>query len=224
MNYFTGAVSFIADPSNWSGSAGIAARLGEHLWYSALAVGIAVLIALPLGLWLGHTGKGASGVIAATGALRAMPSLGLLTWLTLEISFGIRLPVVPSTIVLLILAVPPVLAATVSGVSTVSRPIVDAARAMGHNERQIITRVELPLAAPTIVGGVRSCVLQVLATATISAYIGLGGLGRYLLDGLALRDYEQMLVGAVLVSVLALAADVTLARVQHRLRPKGVTS
>ncbi|MEZ2122614.1 MULTISPECIES: ABC transporter permease [unclassified Corynebacterium] len=224
MDHFSGAVSFIADPSNWPGPGGITVRLGEHILYSALAVGIALLIALPLGLFLGHTGKGASGVIAATGALRAMPSLGLLTWLTLEISFGIQLPIVPSTIVLLILAVPPVLAATVSGVATVSGPVVDAARAMGHNEGQIMTRIELPLAAPTIVGGVRSCVLQVLATATISAYIGLGGLGRYLLDGLALRDYEQMLVGAILVSGLALAADMTLARVQHRLRPKGVTS
>ncbi|MCK7643239.1 ABC transporter permease [Corynebacterium sp. CCM 8835] len=224
MNHFSGAVSFIADPANWPGAGGIAERLGEHLWYSVLAVALALIIALPLGLYLGHTGKGASGVIAATGALRAIPSLGLLTWLTLEISFGIQLPIVPSTIVLLILAVPPVLAATVSGVATVSRPVVDAARAMGHNEGQIITRIELPLAAPTIVGGVRSCVLQVLATATISAYIGLGGLGRYLLDGLALRDYEQMLVGAILVSLLALAADVTLALLQHRLRPKGVTS
>lgn len=222
MNYLSEALTYIADAANWAGATGIGARLGQHIYYSGIVVAIALAVALPAGIWLGHTGKGASATIAATGALRALPSLGLLTWLTLELSFGIRLPLIPATIVLLVLAIPPVLAAAVSGIASLPRPVVDAARATGYSENQIMFTVELPLAAPTIVGGVRSCVLQVLATATISAYIGLGGLGRYLLDGLALRDFPQMLTGALLVTALALIADVTLAIVQYLLRPKGL--
>nr|WP_242516771.1 ABC transporter permease subunit [Corynebacterium mendelii] len=197
-------------------------RMLEHLYYSGIAVAIAVAVGLPLGLALGHTGTGSSAVIALSGALRALPSLGVLTWLALELPLGVQIPLIPSTVVLLLLAVPPVLAATVSGVATVSNDVVDAARAMGYSETQIITRIELPLAAPTIVGGVRSCVLQVLATATISAYIGLGGLGRYLLDGLAVGDYTSTIVGAILVTVLALVADLVFSVLSTAVQPKGL--
>lgn len=181
--------------------------LGQHVGYSALAVGFAVLIGLPLGVAIGHSGRGRNVVLAASGVLRALPTLGLLTWLTLALPLGVRMPLVPSTIVLVVLAVPPVLAAVQSGVASIPRPIVDAAVAMGLNTRQVVWSVELPLALPTILGGIRSCALQVIATATIAAYVGLGGLGRYLLDGMALRDYPLMLKGAVMVTVLALVVD-----------------
>lgn len=181
--------------------------LGQHVGYSALAVGFAVLIGLPLGMAIGHSGRGRNVMLAASGVLRALPTLGLLTWLTLALPLGVRMPLVPSTIVLVVLAVPPVLAATQSGVASIPRPIVDAAVAMGLNTRQVVWSVELPLALPTILGGIRSCALQVIATATIAAYVGLGGLGRYLLDGMALRDYPLMLKGAVMVTVLALVVD-----------------
>ena len=181
--------------------------LGQHVGYSALAVGFAVLIGLPLGVAIGHSGRGRNVMLAASGVLRALPTLGLLTWLTLALPLGVRMPLVPSTIVLVVLAVPPVLAAAQSGVASIPRPIVDAAVAMGLNTRQVVWSVELPLALPTILGGIRSCALQVIATATIAAYVGLGGLGRYLLDGMALRDYPLMLKGAVMVTVLALVVD-----------------
>lgn len=181
--------------------------LGQHVGYSALAVGFAVLIGLPLGVAIGHSGRGRNVMLAAFGVLRALPTLGLLTWLTLALPLGVRMPLVPSTIVLVVLAVPPVLAAAQSGVVSIPRPTVDAAVAMGLNTRQVVWSVELPLALPTILGGIRSCALQVIATATIAAYVGLGGLGRYLLDGMALRDYPLMLKGAVMVTVLALVVD-----------------
>ncbi len=224
MNHLAEAFAFIADAANWSGAGGIAQRTADHLLYTGLAVVVAFLIATPLGLWVGHTRRAADGVLAVSGALRALPSLGLLTWLTVELSFGVRLPLVPATIVLVILAVPPLLAGIVAGMVAVPRAVTDAARATGYSEGQILTKVELPLAAPTMVGGLRSCVVQVLATATVVAYIGLSGLGRYLIDGLALRDYPQMLAGALLVTGLALVVDLALAVLQRTLRPRGSTT
>ncbi|MHA2789865.1 ABC transporter permease [Corynebacterium sp. S7] len=222
MNFLIEALSFIFTAENWAGPTGIGTRMLDHLEYTAIAVIISAAIALPLGLLIGHTGRGANAVVAAAGALRALPSLGLLTWLTLEMSIGIRMPIIPATIVLVVLAAPPMLAATVSGIAAIPREVVDSARATGYSEREIIAQVEVPLAAPTIIGGIRSATVQVLATATIVAYIGLSGLGRYLIDGLALRDYPQMLVGAVLVAVLALVIDLILAACQKWAAPKGL--
>lgn len=221
MNHLSAAWGIITDPARWAGAGGIGHRLLDHLHYTGLAVGAALLIALPLGLWVGHTRRGADAVLAVSGALRALPSLGLLTWLTVELSIGVRLPLVPATIVLVILAVPPLLAGTVAGLTSVPPAVTDSARASGFNEWQVLGRVELPLAAPVMVGGLRSCVVQVVATATVVAYIGLSGLGRYLIDGLALRDYPQMLAGALLVTALALVVDLVLAVLQRQLKPGG---
>ncbi|MBD0853188.1 ABC transporter permease [Corynebacterium striatum] len=219
MNFFLEALSFIADGANWSGANGLRQRLLAHLGYTLAAVTIAAVVALPLGVLMGHTRRGVNGVVAVSGALRALPSLGLLTWLTLEFSFGVRIPVIPAIVTLVILAIPPMLAGTVTGVTAIPRGVVDSARAAGFSESDIVRQVELPLAAPSIVGGIRSAAVQVLATATIVAYIGLSGLGRYLIDGLALRDYPQMLVGALMVALLALAVDGVLALCQRLLRP-----
>ena len=215
MNFVVDAIRFIFDPGNE-----VLGKLLAHMGYTALAVGIAAVIALPLGVWLGHTAR-RGGVVAELGALRALPSLGLLTWLTLAMSLGVRLPIVPATIVLALLAIPPMLAATVSGIQSVPREVVDGARAGGYSPRQVARFVELPLAAPAIVGGVRSAVVQVVATVTVVAYIGLSGLGRFLIDGLAVRDYPQMLAGALVIATLALVLDVALAAVQKAVRPKG---
>lgn len=222
MNYLSDALSFIFSTTNWSGDQGIAARLFAHLGYTALAVGIALLLSFPLALWLGHIRRGRNAVVAFSSALRALPSLGLLMWLALELSFGIRLPVVPATIVLTILAMPPLITGVVSGLGAIPRSVVESAKASGFSGVQIIAKVELPLAAPTIIGGIRSATVQVLATTTIVAYIGLSGLGRYLIDGLAIRDYTEMLVGALLVTALALVVDLILAGVQRASRPKGI--
>ncbi|MFS0245543.1 ABC transporter permease [Corynebacterium striatum] len=219
MNFLLEAFSFIADGANWSGANGLGQRLLAHLGYTLAAVTIAAVVALPLGVLMGHMRRGVNGVVAVSGALRALPSLGLLTWLTLEFSFGVRMPVIPAIVTLVILAIPPMLAGTVTGVTAIPRGVVDSARAAGFSESDIVRQVELPLAAPSIVGGIRSAAVQVLATTTIVAYIGLSGLGRYLIDGLALRDYLQMLVGALMVALLAFAVDGVLALCQRLLRP-----
>ena len=221
MNQLSQAWAYLAASSNWSGAAGFWARIAQHLGYTALAVGLAALVAVPLGITVGHNGRGSSAVLSAAGALRALPALGLLTWLAIALPRGATMPLVPATIVLVLLAVAPLLAGVVAGFDSVERDVIHSARAAGYSEGQILTRVELPLAAPVIVGGLRSCVVQVIATATVVAYIGLGGLGRYLIDGLAVQDYPRMVAGAVLVTLLALVVDLALAGVQRLVRPHG---
>jgi len=195
--------AWLTDHAHWIGSEGVPHRLVEHLAYSALTVALAALVAVPVGLWIGHTGRWQRFAIATSGALRAMPTLGLLTWFVLLIGVGLAAPI----LALVILAIPPLLAGTYAGLESVDRPTVDAARAMGFTEWQVLFKVEIPLALPLLVGGFRSAALQVIATATVAAYVGLGGLGRYLIDGQAYRDYPQMVSGSVLVIALALIAD-----------------
>lgn len=196
-------LDFFGNPANWSGSEGIPVRLLEHVGYTLIAVGIALVIALPLGALIGHTRKGSWLVIGMANASRALPTLGLLTLMVLLLGLGFA----PAGIVLVVLAIPSILTASYAGVRGVDASVVDAARGIGMPEWRILLTVELPIAAPVIVGGLRSAVLQVIATATVAAYIALGGLGRFLLDGLALRDYGQMAGGAILVAALALIAD-----------------
>jgi osmoprotectant transport system permease protein len=195
--------AWLTDRSHWVGDDGIAHRLLEHVGYSVLTVGLSALIAVPLGLWIGHTGRWRGLAVGLTGALRALPTLGLLTWFVLIAGIGLTAP----TIALVILAIPPLLAGTYSGLDSLDRQTIDAARAVGFTEWQVLSRVEIPLALPLVVGGFRSAALQVISTATVAAYIGLGGLGRFLIDGQAYRDYPQMVGGSVLVIALALAVD-----------------
>lgn len=210
-NVFAEAADWLTDPVHWSGADGIPHRLAEHLGYSVLTVAIASAVALPLGLWIGHTGRFRGFAIALTGAVRALPTLGLLTLAVLWVGIGLTAPVVA----LVVLAIPPLLAGAYAGIEAVDRRTVDAARAQGMTEWQVLARVEVPIALPLILGGVRSAVLQVVATATIAAYIGLGGLGRYLIDGVAVRDYPQTLSGSLVVVALALVLDGAFAVVQR---------
>lgn len=219
MNFLTEAFSYILDPAN---TGLLTQRIVEHLGYSLLALGIAVAIGLPLGLWLGHRRTGASAILAFSGALRAMPTLGLLTFLTVQLSFGIRIPLIPAVIVLVVLAIPPVLANAFSGIAAIPAAVVDSARAVGHTESQILRLVELPLAGATIVGGIRSGMVQVMASATVASYIGLGGLGRLILDGLAVQDYARMVAGAIVIIALTLLIDAVLAVAQRAARPAGL--
>lgn len=203
MSVVDDTIDWFSDGSHWSGDDGVPNRLLEHLGYSALTVGVAAAIAIPIGLWIGHTGRLRGVAVAVTGAMRAMPTLGLLTWFALISGIGLTAPI----LALVILAIPPLLAGAYSGLEAVDRQTIDAARAMGMTELQILSRVEIPLALPLLVGGIRSAVLQVVATATVAAYVGLGGLGRYIIDGQALSDYPRMVSGSILVIVLALALD-----------------
>lgn len=218
MNLIEQALAFLTDPMNWTGTTGIPQRMLEHLGYTALTMAIALIIAVPLGLWVGHTGRGSGVVVGITGALRSLPTLGLLTLFTLLMGLGL----LPPILALVLLAIPPILSGTYSGVASVSPALVDGARAMGMTERQTLTRVEIPVALPVILGGIRNAALQVLATVTIVAYINLGGLGRYLIDGLAVRDYSRMLASVVLVAMLALAADGILALIQRLVTSPGL--
>lgn len=206
MSYF----GWLFDPANWTGSGGIPARLVEHLGYVALAMIIALVIALPVGAWVGHTGRGGFLVVGSANALRALPTLGVL--ILLVTPFG--LSIIGPLIALVVLAVPPLLAGTYAGVRNVDPAVVDAARGMGMRGGEVLWRVELPNALPLIIGGVRSAVLQVISTATIAAYVGLGGLGRYIFDGLAQRDFPQMIGGSLLVALLAIVVDLLLAALQ----------
>lgn len=197
----------------------IVSRIGEHLGYSALAMVIASIIALPIGFYVGHTGRG-GWLVAAANSLRALPSLGLMTLFVLIIGLGLT----PPMIALVILAVPPLIAGASAGMRAVGATAVDAARAMGMTEWQIFTRAELPNAWPLVLSGFRGAALQVIATATIAAFVNLGGLGRFVFDGLAVYDYGQVLLGAVLVAGLAVVVDGVLALIAWLSKPGRFSS
>jgi osmoprotectant transport system permease protein len=219
-NVFSDTVAWLADPVHWSGSMGIPARLGEHLQYTGLVMLIATAIAVPVGLFVGHTGRGRVAVVALAGALRALPTLGLLILFVLLAGIGLMPPVWA----LVILTVPPLLAGTYAGISSVDRNVVDAARAMGMTELQVLFRAELPNALTVMFGGFRTGVLQVIATVSVVAYINLGGLGRYLFDGLVLSDFPQMLGGSLLIAVLAIAVDLVLSLFQRLFLATGASN
>lgn len=221
-----GIWSWLSDSGHWSGEDGIPARLLEHLGYSIGSVLIALVIAVPLGLYIGHTGRGSAIVVSLANAVRALPTLGLLFLVVLLLQA--RLPeriayLGPTLIVLVVLAIPPILSNTYAGVDGVDPAVRDAAYGMGMTGPQVLARVEVPNALPLMFSGLRSAVLQVIATATIAAYVSLGGLGRYVFDGQSQQDYPQMASGAVLVALLAMAADFVLAMVQRAIVSRGIS-
>ena len=215
MNILCDALTWLMAPAHWLGESGILVRATEHLGLTLLIVALATLIALPLGTWIGHTGRG-RWLVSATGAARAVPTLGVLTLAGLWLGIGLAAP----TLALLVLAIPPLLSATYSGIASTPRATVDAARAIGLTEPQVLAQVEVPHAAGLVAAGVRSATLQVIATATLAAYTADYGLGRFLYAGLKTRDYAQMIGGAIVVVALALVADAILAAVARRLRER----
>ena len=207
MNFFAQALSYLFTASNWVGPVGLGVRTLQHLEYTAAAVAVSALVAIPLGLIVGHTGRGTLVVVSLVNALRALPTLGVLLLAVLLWGLGL----VPPIVALMLLGIPPLLAGTYAGVSAVDRTVVDAARSMGMSELRVLFRVEVPNALPLILGGLRTATLQVVATATVAAYASLGGLGRYLIDGIKVRQFHIALVGALMVAALALILDVALA-------------
>lgn len=200
MNVLDFVNAFFSDSAHWQGYDGIPQRFGEHVQYSLLALAVAAAIGLPVGLLTGHTGRGGNALAFLANAARALPSFGLLVLAVLLIGFGL----LPVMIPLVVLAVPPILVTTYEAVRSVDPAPVDAARGMGMHESRILFRVEVPVALPLILSGLRSAAIQIVSTATIAAYVSLGGLGRYIIDGLYQRDYEKVVGGATLVAVLAL--------------------
>lgn len=207
MNFLQEALSFIFAAENWSGKAGLGNRILEHLQYTFVAVAVSALIAIPIGLAIGHTRRGSFLVVTTVNALRALPTLGVLLLAVLLWGLGL----LPPTVALMLLGIPPLLAGTYSGIANVDPKVSDAARAMGMTEWRVLTRVEIPNALPLILGGLRTATLQIVATATVAAYASLGGLGRYLIDGIKVRQFYLALVGALMVTLLALLLDGLLA-------------
>ncbi|MEU5153039.1 ABC transporter permease subunit [Glycomyces sp. NPDC021274] len=211
MNLFLDALAWLADPANWTGPGGVPTRVLQHLAITFAAVTAAAILALPAGILIGHTRRGAGLVGAIAGAARAIPTLGLLTLLGLALGIGLKAPL----IALIVLAIPSVLAGAYAGVQNVDPAVTGAAKAIGMSPEQVIRQVEIPLAAPVIIGGLRAATLQVVATATLAAYTADFGLGRYLFSGLKSRDYAEMLAGALLVAALALLLELLLAAAQR---------
>ncbi|WP_194836309.1 ABC transporter permease [Nocardia sp. XZ_19_369] len=207
MNLFIDAWHYLTDGANWNGPVGIEHRIAEHLWYSFLTIVASAAVALPLGLVIGHTKRGAAVLVGFANAMRALPTLGLLTFLVLGMGLGL----IPPLLALVTVGIPPLLAGAYAGIANVPADVVDASRAMGMTETQILFRVEVPNAMPILLTGLRGATLQVVATATIAAYVNLGGLGRYIFDGISLYRYDRVLVGALLVAVLAMVLDGLLA-------------
>ncbi|KIE28797.1 ABC transporter permease [Streptomyces sp. MUSC 125] len=200
MNVLHLVHAFFSDGAHWHGYDGIPARFAEHIEYSLEALLLAAVIALPIGLVTGHYGRGGNALALIATAGRALPSFGLLVLMFIWIGLGLMPVMVP----LVVLAVPPILVTTYEAIRSVDPSPVDAARGMGMPEARVLLQVEVPVALPLILSGLRTAAVQIVSTATIAAYIGFGGLGRYIIDGLFQRNYEKVVGGATLVAVLAL--------------------
>lgn len=208
MRLLGDVAAWFADPAHYQGSDAIQLRIFEHLELSTLAVLIGTSIALPIGLYLGHTGRLAFIAVNVANVGRALPSLALLA-LALPIAFrlGLGLGFWPTLIALVPLAVPPILTNSYVAVRAVDRDVIDAARGMGFGDTEILRRIEIPLALPLILSGVRTAAVNVIATATLGALVAGGGLGRYIVDGIGLQEYDRLFAGALLVALLAIAVE-----------------
>jgi osmoprotectant transport system permease protein len=218
-------VRWLTDAAHWSGPAGIPTRLLEHLALSGTSLAIALVIALPAGIWIGHTGRFRDLAINTANVWRALPSLaviGIVLPVTVAIDPQLGFRVYPTLIAMVVLAVPPILVNTQAGIAEVDRDLVEAARAMGMRDRQLIRSIELPLAVPAILAGVRSAAVQVVATATLGAIFGSGGLGRYLVEGIAQRDDGMTFGAVVLVAALALSVEGAFVLLQGLIRSPGL--
>jgi osmoprotectant transport system permease protein len=216
MNAFGDAITYLNDPFNWTRPRGILELAGQHLTISGLAVGIALLVALPLAVWLGHTGRGGALTVGISNVSRAVPTLAILTiFAVTPLGFSIWAPV----IALAVFAVPPVLANTYVGFREVDRDVVEAARGMGMSTGQLVRQVEFPLALPLIMTGIRTAAVQVVATATLAALLAGGTLGAIIRSGFGRQDYGVVVAGALLVAALALLTEVVLALISWLVTP-----
>ncbi|MCO6007598.1 ABC transporter permease [Actinoallomurus purpureus] len=209
---------WITQSANWSGDDGIPNRLAEHLWYSGLALLIAAAIGLPLGLLTGHTGRGGFLAVSLANFGRALPTLGILVLVVLLYGVGLG----PVLTALILLAVPPILVNTYEGVRGVDADMKDAAKGMGMTGRQVLFKVEVPAALPLILLGLRTAAIQIVATATVAAYVSLGGLGRYIFDGFQRQDYPMVVGGSVLVVLLAVIVSLGFLALRRLVVPLGV--
>lgn len=216
---------WLTDPTNWQGSHGIPVRVVEHIELSGISVVIAVVIALPIALYLGHTGRGGFIAINVANVGRALPSLALLAFgLVIAIALGLGLGFWPTVFALVPLAIPPIVTNAYVAIREVDRDVVEAARGMGLSETGILRSIEVPLGLPVILSGIRTAAVNVVATATLGALVAGGALGRFIVDGLALQEYDQLMGGALLVALLAIATEVSFAALERATVPPGMVA
>ena len=226
MDLVTATAQWLADPMHWQGPNGIPARLFEHIAISGGSLMLASLVALPVGLWIGHTGRFSWWVVSTANAWRALPSfavIGLLVPFTTVIDPNLGFTLYPTVVAMIVLAGPPILVNTYQGIAGVDRDLVEAARAMGMKERQILQGVEIPIALPVLATGLRLAAVQVVATATLGATFGFGGLGRFIVLGDANQDNGELFGGVVLVAALALTTFGLFLLIERRLVSRGLS-
>ncbi len=218
MSLLLAVLTWLTTPAHWLGSDGIPVRVAEHVLISGTAALAAAAIAVPIGVLLGHTGRGGFVAMNVANVGRALPSLALLALvLPLSLALGLGLGFWPTFFAMLPLGIPPILTNSYVAVRTVDADVVDAARGLGLSEWQVLRQAELPLAASLVIGGIRSATVAIVATVTLGALVAGGGLGRYIVDGLARQDYPRLVVGATLVACLAIAAEIGLGRFERAL-------
>jgi osmoprotectant transport system permease protein len=222
VNLFSEAMAWLFAAERYTGPDSLQVRIGEHLFYTFVSVLVVAVIAIPLGYFIGHTGRGREIAIGVSGAARAIPSFGLILLLVLLI--GVTQKPLAAFIAFVLLGIPSVLAGAYSGLEAIDRRVIDSARAVGMTEWQILWKVEIPLGLPLLIGGLRSATLQIVATVTLAAYIGLGGVGGYIIAGLALRRFDQMLGAALVIVALALVLDGLFALAERLVVPRGVAA
>ena len=229
FSFLSDVASFLTNGSNWSGPEGIPTLVFQHLQLTIVSVVVAAAVALPIGVTLGHLRRAGALAINVANVGRALPALALLIlgveWFGIAEPSGVLAPIrsVPAFLAMFALAVPPMLANSYVAVANVDDEIREAARGMGMNGHQVMWRVEIPMALPLLMAGVRTAAVAVVATATLAAYVDAGGLGRYIVDGFAVQDNVKVFVGGLLVALLAIAVELSLAFVERRLVSKGMT-
>ncbi len=218
MDFIRDVVTWFGDASHWWGPDGVLQRLQDHVGMSAVAVAVGMVLALPVALWMGHTGRGGGAVIAVSNLGRAIPSFAIIVLAAQAFGIGAK----PAFIALVALAVPPMVTNTYTAVRGVDGDVRESAVGMGLTGGQVLWKVEVPMGLPLIMAGVRTSAVQVVATATLAALVGWGGLGRYIIDGLATRDFVEVFAGASMVALLSLVTELGLGLLQRVVVPKGL--
>lgn len=225
MNLIEATLTWLSDPAHWTGASSIPTRLAEHLVLSGVSLALAIAVAIPAGIYIGHTGRFSKLAVNTANVWRALPSLaliGLVLPVTAAIDPQLGFRVYPTLVAMIVLAVPPILVNTQAGVAGVDQDLVEAARAMGMREGQVVLRLEVPLALPAVLAGIRSGAVQVVATATLGAVFGAGGLGRYLVEGIAQQNDGMTFGGVVLVAALALTVEGSFVLLLRLIRSPGL--
>jgi osmoprotectant transport system permease protein len=225
MDILSQAVAWLTNPANWQGPNGIPVRLEQHIAISVASLAIALLIALPFGVWVGHTGRYSTVAVNLANFGRALPSIAVIAIvlpITRVIDPDAGFKVYPTLVAMVLLAIPPILVNAYAGLSGVDRDLIEAGRGIGMRGHETLRRVELPIALPVLLAGIRLAAVQIVATATLGAVFGFGGLGRYLVDGVARNDVGQTWGGVILVAALAIATELGFTAVQRLTTPTGL--